>query len=115
VGDRFFNRLAKASVDYSHDADVIAARFRGVRVDTVIQTRETADDESIRGLLAGNGIAARVSDGGRVHVTGDLGRITEVARADARLAFRNEFTELGGSTGRQGRRRYTAGGLCSTV
>lgn len=92
--DDLFNRLAKNSTYAIPEAREQAARLIGVQVDLGVTPREEVDLGEVVQLLSAAGVEAIALPDGRVRLSGDLGRLSEAAFADAEQAFRNQGAVL---------------------
>jgi uncharacterized membrane protein YfcA len=92
--DTFFNQLAKHSAYAIPEGRAQAREFAGSPVDLGIRPRDFADAGRLALLVRSAGIEAKALPDGRVRVTGDLGKLSDTALADAEAVFGNETEAL---------------------
>ncbi|MEI7850414.1 MAG: sulfite exporter TauE/SafE family protein [Kiritimatiellales bacterium] len=94
VADGLFNSIAKGSVYNLASAEKQAAAWVGTGIDIGVHTREFADKEKMMTVVASHVASTDLTPDGRVRVTGDLGKLSQAALADAAAMFANDFAAL---------------------
>jgi hypothetical protein len=104
ASDQLFNSIAKGSTYYIPEVLVGVAQYDGQEFAVTVFREDHALGEQAATILRANGIDSRVSDGGSMQLSGDLGVLMRAALADAAAMFANDGDALSSRYGIDGRR-----------
>lgn len=87
--DNLFNQMAKDSADFHGDASKKVAKHAGEPVKIALKLPDGVQAEQFVAQLNANGARAALESDGKLHVSGDLGVLSDAALEDAHDAYQN--------------------------
>ncbi len=92
--DRFFNQLAKGSIDYLPEARQMTESLGNPAIDLGVRPRDLVDAEELRRVVASSGCQATTTADGRTRVVGTMNQLAQAALDDAERMAANDFAGL---------------------
>lgn len=102
VADNLFNSLTKGSTDYIQSCQKDAAKFEGVTFDGTVSLKSQEEVDRFTKIYTAAGVKVEATDT-KVKFSGDLGKMTKAALADADAVFKNDDARVNAKYGLSGK------------